>query len=102
MDIVVTYLPFLRNVNVVFARSAGPLQWLLMLVVLMAVAMVAQWWQDKYVTDMFLSVRQYIDDGHVWELSTSEQNPLWWHNDETKSRCVESEYQPETAVVEEV
>lgn len=93
--------PTTRNTSIVFTHSTGPLQWLLMLVVSMVVAMAAQWWQDKYVTDMFLSVRQYIDDGRVWKLWASEQNPLRWHNEETESESggVHVEDKPEIAAV---
>jgi len=58
--------------------AVGWVQWVLQLLASMGVAMVAQWWQDEYVTSAYVSVRRSIDDGHLLHLWTSEQNPLCW------------------------
>jgi hypothetical protein len=58
--------------------AVGWVQWALQLLASMGVAMVAQWWQDEYVTSAYVSVRRCIDDGHLLHLWTSEQNPLSW------------------------
>jgi len=63
-------------------NKVGWLQWILQLLMSMAVAMLAQWWQDEYVVSVYMSVRQYLDEGQFWNLWTSEQNPLCWHSEE--------------------
>lgn len=60
--------------------AVGWVQWVLILLVSMAVAMVTQWWQDEYVTGVYVSVRRCIDEGQLLQLWTNEQNPLCWYS----------------------
>jgi hypothetical protein len=69
-------------------NTSGWLQRFIMLLISLALAMVAQWWQDEYVTSVYVIVRGYITDGHLREIWNSEQNPLCWH----ESGCGETSF----------